>query len=220
MQLPARFLQSLAIVAGLLLGSSLVVTPTMAASITYNFTGDVTGVHTQLSSQFNDSQTMSGFIKVNTTDLNPLSNTGLYSIEDFKVMIGTYTATMGPAGVVEITNGSSGAGADRFNAMLESPAGINVNSLGLNFFDILLRGPSSTFTSAALLFPAPSVGSFNHTNEFRLAFGPGGGRRIEGFLTSLTAVPLPAAVVLFGAGLVALIGLGAGGLRNLRVPQA
>ena len=39
-------------------------------------------------------------------------------------------------------------------------------------------------------------------------------------MTSLTAVPLPAGVVLFGVGLVALIGLGAGGLRNLRLPQA
>jgi len=36
-----------------------------------------------------------------------------------------------------------------------------------------------------------------------------------GSITSLTAVPLPAAVVLFGAGLISLVGLGAGGLRNL-----
>ena len=37
----------------------------------------------------------------------------------------------------------------------------------------------------------------------------------HGSITSLTAVPLPAAVVLFGAGLISLVGLGAGGLRNL-----
>lgn len=36
-----------------------------------------------------------------------------------------------------------------------------------------------------------------------------------GSITSLTAVPLPAAVLLFGAGLISLVGLGAGGLRNL-----
>lgn len=37
---------------------------------------------------------------------------------------------------------------------------------------------------------------------------------------TLTAVPLPAAVLLFGAGLISLVGLGAGGLRNLRDPRA
>ncbi|MBX3320670.1 MAG: hypothetical protein KF890_12380 [Nitrospira sp.] len=40
-------------------------------------------------------------------------------------------------------------------------------------------------------------------------------RAYVGSITSLTAVPLPAAVVLFGAGLISLVGLGAGGLRNL-----
>ncbi len=41
-----------------------------------------------------------------------------------------------------------------------------------------------------------------------------------GSITSLTAVPLPAGVVLFGIGLLALVGLGAGGIRNLRGSQA
>jgi heme A synthase len=37
---------------------------------------------------------------------------------------------------------------------------------------------------------------------------------VSGVLTALTAVPLPAAVILFGAGLVALVGLGAGSWRQ------
>jgi hypothetical protein len=41
-----------------------------------------------------------------------------------------------------------------------------------------------------------------------------------GSITSLTAVPLPAAVILFGAGLISLVGLGAGGLRNPRGSRA
>ncbi len=40
-----------------------------------------------------------------------------------------------------------------------------------------------------------------------------------GSITSLTAVPLPTAVLLFGAGLFSLVGLGAGGLRNLRTSK-
>jgi hypothetical protein len=36
----------------------------------------------------------------------------------------------------------------------------------------------------------------------------------------LIATPLPASAILFGVGLIALVGLGAGGLRNLREPRA
>ncbi|WHZ30304.1 MAG: hypothetical protein OJF51_005107 [Nitrospira sp.] len=220
-----RFLRSLGMVAGLLLSSGFVMTPAMAALITYNFTGDVTGVRSQLSSQFNTSQTLSGSVTLNTQpDTNPNANNGSYSIQGFQIMIGGYTAQMGTStsGVVDIRNGSGGgAGADRFNVTVNSPDGNNVNFLGPRLFDIQLRGPSNIFTSDALPSSVPSVSSFTNRNEFRLVFGPeGAGRAVTGFLTSLTAVPLPAAVILFGAGLVALIGLGAGGLRNLRAPQA
>ncbi len=54
-------------------------------------------------------------------------------------------------------------------------------------------------------------------NQWRLDFG-GAGNYVVGSLAHLTAVPLPAAVILFGAGLISLVGLGAGGLRNLRRP--
>jgi len=48
--------------------------------------------------------------------------------------------------------------------------------------------------------------------------GPGGNNvKVSGSLTSLTAVPLPAAIVLFGAGLVALAGLGAGRARQRKI---
>ena len=40
-----------------------------------------------------------------------------------------------------------------------------------------------------------------------------------GSITNLTAVPLPTAVLLFGAGLISLVGLGAGGLRNLHTSK-
>lgn len=219
------FLRRLGIVAGLLLSSNLMMSPAMAATITYNFSGDVTGVNPQLVSQFPTPPpvyTMSGSITVTNHTPAPPGLTESYSIQNFQLTIGGYNATMGTSGQVDIRNGSGGApGADRFNVTVNSPDGNNVNFLVPRLFDIQLRGPSNIFTSDALPNPAPSISSFTGFNRFRLVFGPAGeGRAVTGFLTSLTTVPLPAAVILFGVGLVALIGLGAGGLRNVRTPQA
>ncbi|MDH4344368.1 MAG: hypothetical protein OEV71_14845, partial [Nitrospira sp.] len=81
-------------------------------------------------------------------------------------------------------------------------------------------GPSNLLVSDALPMSAPSLSSLAF-NEFRLAFGPDGvAGGVSGVVTSLTAVPLPAAVLLFSAGLISLVGLGAGGLRNLHGAKA
>ena len=95
---------------------------------------------------------------------------------------------------------------------------------GRNFpklFDIRLLDGTATAFNSQYPTTVPSLSSFASTNLWRLVFTPGGGV-VQGKLTSftLTAVPLPAAVILFGAGLISLVGLGAGGLRNLRWPQA
>jgi hypothetical protein len=69
----------------------------------------------------------------------------------------------------------------------------------------------------------PSLGSLNGGSaRWRLFFEDADGNPAAylGSITSLTAVPLPAAVLLFGAGLISLVGLGAGGLRNLRGTQS
>src|SRR5690242_8585795 len=106
-----RSLRGFGVVTGLLLSNSFMMTPAMAASITYNFSGDVTGVNRQLSSQFNSSQSMSGSMTVSTSDTNTGSSTqGSYAIQAFTVTIGTYTATMGTSGVVDIRNVTSGGG--------------------------------------------------------------------------------------------------------------
>lgn len=236
MQFRVRFLQSLGIVAGLLLGSSFVVPPTMAATITYNFQGTVNHVGNQLSpppppfGTTGPSSAMSGSMTVNTSDTASGAVNGSYKIENFEVTIGTYTATYTPAtgsfGQVDIRNGAGGApGADRFIVTVTPLTGDSVRFFAPRLFEIDLRGPNSPstiFNNDDLPNPAPSIASFTTRNIFSLHFGPGNGnpREVSGVVTSLTAVPLPAAVILFGAGLVALIGLGAGGLRNLRVPEA
>lgn len=189
-----------------------------AALITYNFTGDVGQVHSQLTSSFstNSSPTaMTGFVTLNTADTNTLdTKVGNYTVTNFKVTIGGYTATMGTSGLVEIKDGTPGL--DSVTGTINAPSGPNVNFLAPSLFDVQLRGPANTFTGDALPATAPSISAFSNFNRWRLVFGPGEGRPVLGTLTSLTAVPLPAAVVLFGAGLVALAGLGAGSWRQRR----
>jgi|CXWL01.1.fsa_nt_gi hypothetical protein len=188
----------------------LLASPATAALITYNFTGDVNHVHSQLTSSFSTSSSptaMSGFVKVDSS----IPGSGNYAITDFKVTIGSYTATMGTSGLVQIIDGPPGL--DRVRGTVNAPNGPIVNFLAPRLFDVQLRGPANTFTGDTLPTTAPSISAFTF-NRWRLVFGPGDGKVVRGTLTSLTAVPLPAAVVLFGAGLVALAGLGAGRARQ------
>lgn len=222
MQVSARLLRNLGVVAGSLLWSAFGLSSAMAATITYNFQGTVDQVGNQVLSQFANPSSMFGSITVTNHVPAPPGLTESYSIQSFQVTMGSYTATMGTSGQIDIRNGNGvGLGADRFIVTVNSPSGDDVNFFVPRLFEINLRGPGSLFSSDALPSPVPSISSFN-TRTFRLQFGGGNGlpTRVSGLMTSLTAVPLPAAVILFGVGLVALIGLGAGGLRNMRLPQA
>ena len=226
--------RSLALLAGLVIFGGVAVAPAMAASITYSFNGTINanGVGNQVTpaTLFTPPSTMSGFIKVNMADNDGNGNRGNYTIENFQVTFGGgYTASFGSSssGSLEIRNGNGGGpNADQFNVTVNSPTGDTVNFNVPRLFTIALGGQNGIFSSDGLPNPAPSIGSsigsFNGNNAFRIQFGSGNAnnRAVQGVLTSLTAVPLPAGVVLFGVGLFALIGLGAGGLRNLRLPQA
>jgi len=80
-----------------------------------------------------------------------------------------------------------------------------------------LTDPSGgVFSNDHLPTTPPSLSSFA-TNSWRILFEDPSTHqaRLIGTITTLTAaVPLPAAVILFGAGLVALVGLGAGSWRQ------
>ncbi|TKB65790.1 MAG: hypothetical protein E8D52_15450 [Nitrospira sp.] len=225
--------RSLALLAVLVMFGGVAVAPAMAAIITYNFSGTVNFVGNNLTpptpAPFNTGalNNLTGTMTVDNSDGTSGGVIGTYTIQNINLQIGTYSATFGPGGgLVTIRNGNGGgAGGDRFlvTADVDGP---NAGNRAPGAFTINLRGPASgpgnVFTTDALPNPAPSVSSFTNRNIFRLQFGNGNGdnRAVQGFLTSLTAVPLPPAMILFGVGLVALIGLGAGGLRNLRLPQA
>jgi hypothetical protein len=194
----------------------------MASLITYNFTGNVTGVDQLVSSQFNNSMAMSGSMTLGKVNQAPGSSPllGVYGVQSFTVTIGGYTATLGPSAVESALIFNTPVNDGLFVAV-EQINGANVNFLGPRFFAMSLFGPDTLFGSDALPMSVPSVSSFTTLNDFRLAFGPAGVPGVvSGVVTSLTAVPLPAAVLLFGAGLISLVGLGAGGLRNLRGAKA
>lgn len=138
-----------------------------AALITYNFTGDVGQVHSQLTSSFstNSSPTaMTGFVTLNTTDTNTLdTKAGNYTVTNFKMAIGGYTATMGTSGLVEIKDGTSGF--DTVTGTINAPNGLNVNFLAPRLFDVQLRGPANTFTGDTLPATAPSISAFTNFNR-------------------------------------------------------
>lgn len=218
--------RSLALLVGLAMFGGLAVAPAMASTVIFNFGGDVDRVGAQLNPKplpFTTASTMSGSMTVNTTDGNSNGNRGSYNIESFNLMVGGYTASSG-SGQVEIRNVPGG---DRFIVTLNNPNPTGpVLSQAPSLFEIQLRGPNSIFSSDHLPGPGglpPDIHTFSERTDWRLVFGSGGGanpRTVSGGLESLTAVPLPAGVILFGVGLVALIGLGAGGLRNFRSSQA
>jgi hypothetical protein len=210
----------LAFTASMLLWASIAVTPAAADSVTFAFTGVATNVPGSLTGPFQDTPPatlLSGSFKFDefTPDIKPLnSNRGLYdgAIQELTVNLGAYTWTKGNSGTnfIEIRD----SGNDRYT--MQAPlTGSGVNGFSPLNFRIELRNPSGTaFTNDLLPTTPPSLAAFA-TDNWRIVFEDSNGRaRIRGTLSTLTAVPLPAAVILFGAGIVALVGLGAGSWRQ------
>ncbi len=210
-----------------LLSGSLLANPATAALVTFAFTGVVTNVKPSLNPPFTTSTLLTGSYTFNslTPDFKPLNlNRGLYygAITALDVHLGSYTATMGDSGTnfIEIRNQS----VDRYTvqAPLTGPpvlTGSPVHEYSPLRFRIELTDPSGGMVLDDKLHATPpSISSLAQDNRvWRVVFEDSGGiARIQGYLTSLTAsaVPLPAAVILFGAGLVALVGLGAGSWRQ------
>lgn len=142
---------------------------------------------------------------------------------------GLYTASFAPgANAVTISqNIPMGNVTGERWALVSTATGSNLNGYRPFSFDLRLDRPGTgLFTDTSLQDP-PTIGGIHDPNppvtgRWRLFFEDADGRPAAylGSISSLTAVPLPAAVLLFGAGLISLVGLGAGGLRNLRVSRS
>lgn len=202
---------------------SVPVTAAQAALVTYSFTGGVSNISgILLSPSMNLTSPVSGSFQFdNATN----GSGGAYpAVTAFTVTIGGYTSTFAPgANAVTVSmNTSLGGGMFGDRWKLESAVtGTQVNGFSPSSFDLRLdREGGGLFANTNLQNP-PSLNALTAT-RWRLVFEDSDGNllNVRGALNSLTAVPLPAAVLLFGAGLISLVGLGAGGLRNLRGAKA
>lgn len=199
---------------------SVPIMPAQAALVNYSFTGSIDGpamFPVSGSFQFDNATGGSG---------------GVYTgaVTGFTLNIGGYTSSFIPgANAVTVSqNMPLGSGiVDRWALVTAATGGAisGSNPPAMPFsFDLRLdRIGGGLFSDTSLQNP-PSLGGMNNstTGRWRLFFEDANGNPSVylGSMTSLTAVPLPAAVLLFGAGLISLVGLGAGGLRNLRGSKA
>ena len=190
-----------------------------AALVTYSFTGSVGNVSGVLKPTLPLTSSMSGTFQYDNATLP--SGTGRYlgAVQNLSLTIGTYSVNLDPLGstnVIRITDNPSG---DLWR-LRTSVAGASIGGFAPEHFRLDLADEDGGAITGTALNNPPSLGDLTSTH-WRLVFENLDGKtvRIQGALNSLTAVPLPAAVILFGAGLISLVGLGSGGLRNLRWPQ-
>ena len=216
------FLPAIALCSLLLSGNA-----AYAALVTYSFEGSVSNVNGPLTPTVNMMSPVSGTFEFNNSPAVGGNYQGVVS--NLTLNIGDYTAkyVAGANAVSIFQNIDLGDGffGDRWQlvtaATAAAPSG-SINGYSPFRFDLNLDQEGSLFANTNMQDP-PSLGNpdFLSGTRWRLLFENSNGVvRVQGALSSLTAVPLPAAVILFGAGLISLVGLGAGGLRNLRWPQA
>ena len=223
---------TLAATASMLLWASIAVTPATAAPVSFNFTGTLNDPNdfyltlTGNTPAFSGGEAVSGTITYTdpTPDFLPL-NTGVGRYNNavtsltLNIGSGAYQATLGNTGISYIQVTDNGVVNDSYAlrvpltgpAVLGDPAYFGQPT---DFVPLYLRldlsyGIPSPFTVDALAIP--SLTAINSIPTFRVVFENEsyGQPQLLGTLSSITAVPLPPAVILFGAGLVALIGLGA-----------
>jgi hypothetical protein len=210
--LPAIALCSLLVVAG----------PSEASLVTFAFDGSISEVGGNTLFPTLGSGPMSGDITFETSTAPTVSGTGIYLtppvITGLNLNINGHLASYaaGSNGII-ILNSPPLGGLDSLTALSSMTGGAINGVLPTSFQFSLTDTSGSVFSDFSLPTTPPSLNAFNK-NQWRLDFG-GAGNYVVGSLAHLTLVPLPAAVILFGAGLISLVGLGAGGLRNLRWPQ-
>lgn len=204
---------------------SVPITAAHAALVTYsfagNFDGDTTGsIH------------ISGLFKY---DSSTVGSGGVYNgtVKDYSFKMSfnhgadLYTSSFKPGGnAITISKNISvgGGNGDQWELVTAASGDSVEDSFGKvsTPFSFGLRLNQSGGGLNLNVQDPPSLGSLAGGGaRWRLLFEDAEGvpGAYIGSINSLTAVPLPTAVLLFGAGLISLVGLGAGGLRNLRTSK-
>ncbi|SPP66216.1 hypothetical protein [Nitrospira lenta] len=208
----SKSLSMLAIIGASLLTFALPSAPVSAALMQFSFQGDIDTVTGQLKPPLTTAQKLSGSFTIESTTSGTSAgpNTTQY-LNIFKSL----TLSLGPIGGPAIMTASLGS---TDNSLFIKTSGSNTtySALGpLTGTSVNGRSPISFQFDGKASAP-PSIGNLLSSNSWRILFSGNGNQMVAGKFTALTAVPLPAAVVLFGAGLVALAGLGAGSWRQRR----
>ena len=143
------------------------------------------------------------------------------AVETLSFTIGSFTYNLAPGSTngITISNDEFLVGGIVGDSRLPSPAHRSMDSIRFCLISTSQMSSWKALGSSTALQSPPTLDLLSSA-RWRLIFENSDGVAwIQGGI-SLTPVPLPAAVILFGAGLISLVGLGAGGLRNLRWPQA
>jgi hypothetical protein len=194
----------------------------VAALVTYQFSGNISEVPFSVftsglaggvgANGFNAGLKLSGTYTVDTATTGLLPTglpTQLYngSVTNLNFTVGNYAGTFQSGGTnfTTINNGAP----DLYSVNLGVNGGL-VKGQTPSLFSINLVDETGTAFSSVSLpgSTPPALSSFN-VNRWSLVFA--NGAALVGSLDSLKAVPLPASVILFGAGLIGLVGLGARG---------
>jgi hypothetical protein len=192
--------------------------PSEASLVTFSFDGSISEVNGALFPTLGTGS-MAGTVTFDSATA-PVPGTGIYlnSITALNLNVNgrPFSYAPGANGIVVLNSPPMG-GSDSVTAF-SSVTGMAINGVIPTSFQVSLTDPSGgVISDLSLATTPPSLNSFAR-NQWRLNFS-GVGNYVVGSLAHLTAVPLPAAMILFGAGLISLVGLGAGGLRNLRRPH-
>jgi hypothetical protein len=204
-----------------------------AALVTFSFTGGVSTISgALLSTPLGPSPLSLGLPVTGSFQFDTMTGGvgGNYpgAVKAMTLTIGSYTSAfaLGANAVTIFQNTNLGGGlvGDRWK-LVTAADGPPVKGYTPFSFDLQLdREGGGLFPNTDLQNP-PSLSSSPSpltATRWRLMFQNDDGNVVtaRGTFQSLTAVPLPSSAILFGVGLIALVGLGAGGLRNLRGPQA
>ena len=192
-----------------------------AALVTFTFTGTVTNTGGNLgASPFGDDSPidLSGSYTFNLD----IPNSGGASFSAYpgtmstmRFQVGTHNDVDGVSAPQAIlaTNNVPFAD-DGYMVASSSPEALVSTNRTPVAFEFARTRSTGAFSNTSLPTTPPSLGSFASAPTYRVNFTGGLQSIARGTMDSLTVVPLPTAMILFGLGFIALVGLGAGSWRQ------